>query len=250
MAFVVGTFALSASHAAEPKPDAAITTKAIEATVYLDKKIKADARLAADCLAEGRKWMNTNAADAAASLKEDPQLFENRAWEFQRDYTVRSVVGNRYVSMVRSDYADTRGAHPSHTADTILWDKAQNKRISIRPFFTETADNGPTMKAMREAVVASLKVEKEKKSAPDDAEEWFKNEPKLLTIGPVTLAPSTEAGKSSGLTFHYEQNTVGTNGEGDYVVFVFWKTLQPFLTPEGIRIFGGDRPKSDEDDQQ
>jgi len=255
MAFVAGTLALSASHAAEPKPDAAIRTKAIDATVVLDKKIKADAQLAADCLAEGKKWMNTSAADAAASLKEDPQSFKDKdrgRWEYQRDYAVHSIVGGRYVSIVRSDAADTHGApHTNYTLDTILWDKAENKRISIRPFFAETADGGPTMKAIREALIASLKVEMEKSGENDTSfaeEHWFKDiEPRLLKIGAVTLAPSTEAGKSSGLTFHYPPYTVVLTG---CVAFVPWKTLQPFLTPEGIRIFGGERPKSDEDDQQ
>ena len=39
----------------DPKPDVTIKTKAIEASVFLDSKIKADPALAADCLAEGRK---------------------------------------------------------------------------------------------------------------------------------------------------------------------------------------------------
>jgi hypothetical protein len=49
---------------------------------------------------------------------------------------------------------DTHGAHPNSDVNTILWDKAGGKRISIRPFFTETGDNGPTMKAMQKAVIA------------------------------------------------------------------------------------------------
>jgi hypothetical protein len=79
------------------------------------------------------------------------------------------------------------------------------KRISIRPLFTETADNGPTMQAMLKGVIASLKIEKKKRDSSETATaEWFKGvEPKLLKIGAVTLAPSTETGKSSGLTFHY-----------------------------------------------
>ena len=40
---------------------------------------------------------------------------------------------------------DTHGAHPNSDVNTILWDKSESKRISIRPFFTETADNGATM---------------------------------------------------------------------------------------------------------
>ena len=56
--------AAAAAFAAEPKPDAAIKNKNIDASVLLDDKIKADPALAADCLAEGKKWMDKNAAEA------------------------------------------------------------------------------------------------------------------------------------------------------------------------------------------
>ena len=82
--------------------------------------------------------------------------------------------------------------------------RSAGKRISIRPFFTETADNGPTLKAMRQGVIASLKTEKKQRGPEDsDLSTIEAIEPKLLKIGPVSLAPSTVAGKSSGLTFHY-----------------------------------------------
>ena len=161
----MGLLAASPALAADPKPDAAVKNKTIEANVFLDNKIKADSALAADCLAEGRKWIDKNAADAAAARKQDPQFFRDGGWAFERKYSVRSDVGDRYVSVVRDDYMDTHGAHPNSDVDTILWDKTQNKRISIRPFLTETADNGPTMKAMLKAVIASLNVEKKKRDA-------------------------------------------------------------------------------------
>ena len=197
--------ATAAAFAAEPKPDAAVKNRNIEASVLLDDEIKADPALAADCLAEGRKWMDKNAAEAEASRKQDPMMFRNGAWTLDRNYSVRSVVDGHYVSVIRADYMDTGGAHPNSDVNTILWDSAASKRISIRPFFTETADNGPTMTAMRKAVIASLNIEKKKRDTSDTATaEWYKGvEPKLLKIGAVTLAPSTEAGESSGLTFHY-----------------------------------------------
>ncbi|WP_407189936.1 RsiV family protein [Bradyrhizobium centrosematis] len=243
------TYAFSAL-AADPKPDAVIKTKSIEARVLLDDKIKADAALAADCLAEGRKWLDKNAAEAAAARKADPQLSGNGGWDFERKYEIRSVVADRYVSILRKDYMNTNGAHPNSDVNTILWDKAENKRISIRPFFTETADKGPTLKAMVKAIIASLKAEKKKRDAGETAtDEWFKSvEPSLLKIGAVTLAPSTEAGKSSGLTFHYPPYAVGPYAEGEYVAFVPWDALKPYLTAEGIRIFGGARPKGDADE--
>jgi hypothetical protein len=240
------------SQAADPKPDTALKNRIVEANVFLDDKIKADAALAADCLAEGRKWLDKNAADAAREKKDDPQLFRDGAWSFERKYSVRSVVADRYVSVLRDDYMDTHGAHPNTDVNTILWDKAENKPISIRPFFTETADNGPTITAMQKAIIASLRIEKKKRDSTETATaEWFKGvEPKLLKIGAVTLAPSTEAGKSAGLTFHYPPYAVGPYAEGQYVAFVPWETLKPYLTPEGQRIFGGARPKGDADDQQ
>ena len=155
--------------------------------------------------------MDKNAAEAEASRKQDPMMFRNGAWTLERKYGVRSIVDGHYVSVVRSDYMDTGGAHPNGTSTPSCGIAAARKRISIRPFFAETADNGPTMTAMRKAVIASLNTEKKKRDTSDTATaEWYKSvEPKLLKIGAVTLAPSTEAGKSSGLTFHYPPYAVG-----------------------------------------
>jgi peptidoglycan-N-acetylmuramic acid deacetylase PdaC-like protein len=239
--------ALSPALAAEPKPDFSIKTKWVEASVILDAKIKADAALAANCLAEGEAWATKNRADADNERKQDPELFRN-TWSFERKYETRSLVDGRYVSIVRADYEYTGGAHPNSSSDTILWDRSAGKRISIRPFFTETADNGPTLKAMRQGVIASLEAEKKKRGTEGtDTSAIEAIEPKLLKIGPVSLAPSTEEGKSSGLTFHYSPYAVGSYAEGGYIAFVPWETLKPYLTPEGARIFGGTRPKDDED---
>jgi hypothetical protein len=246
---LLALLALAPAPAAEPKPDVAIKTKGVDAAVWLDHQIKADPALSADCLAEGKKWIDKNAADAEAERKQDPVLFRNGGWTFERKYTTRSRVDDRYVSIVRSDYTNTGGAHPNSDIDTILWDTTARKRISIRPFFSETADNGPTMKAMLNGVIASLNIEKKKRGTEDTATaEWYKDlEPKLLKIGAVTLAPSTEAGKSSGLTFHYPPYAVGPYVEGEYVAFVPWQSLKPYLTAEGTRIFGGERPNGDDD---
>ncbi len=241
---------LSTARAAETTPDFAIKTKSVQVGIMLDARIKADPALAADCLAEGKKWAVARRADADKMRKESPESFANGVWTFDRTYGVRSVVDSRYVSIVRRDYEYTGGAHPNSSSDTILWDKSAGKRISIRPFFTETADNGPTLKAMRQGIIASLEIEKKKRGAEgmdSDAIEGI--EPKLLKIGPVSLAPSTEGGKSSGLTFHYAPYAVGSYAEGEYVAFVPWETLKPYLTAEGARIFGGARPKGDGEQQ-
>jgi uncharacterized protein YndB with AHSA1/START domain len=237
------------SLAAGPKPDFTLKTKSLDASVILDATVKADPALAAGCLAEGRKWVAANRVDAEKERKDSPDMFRNGAWTFERSYDTRSVVAGRYVSIVRNDYTNTGGAHPNTDLDTILWDRTAGKRISIRPFFTETANNGPALTAIRNAVVASLTAEKKKRGIdPRDDSDWAKGiEPNLLKLGAVTLAPSTESGKSSGLTFHYPPDAVGSHVEGGYVAFVPWPMLKPYLSAEGAAIFGGDRPKGDDD---
>ena len=246
-ALLLGWSLLQPARAADPKPDATIKTKAIEANVFLTAQIKADPELAANCLAEGRTWMAKNAASATAERKQDPRSFDDGAWSFERKYSMRSEVADRYVSVLRDDYINTHGAHPNSSVDTILWDRAETKRISIRPFFIETADNGPTLQATLKAVIASLTAEKRKRGAAETAtDEWLGSlKPTLLKLGAVTLAPSTEAGKSSGLSFHYSPYEVGPYAEGEYVAFVPWEALKPYLSAEGRKIFAGSRPKGD-----
>ncbi|MDO8980201.1 MAG: DUF3298 domain-containing protein [Afipia sp.] len=229
---------------AEPKPDLAFRTKAAEITVSLDVAIKANGPLAADLLAEGKRWAQKNLADATREMKASPELFrEGRAWSFERSYTTQSVVAGRYVSVLRTEYAYTGGAHPNTDLNTILWDNTANKRISIRPFFKELTDNGPALKAVVKAIIVSLKAEKKERDTDSPGDEWARNlEPKLLKIGAAELAPSNETGKSSGLIFNYSPYAVGAYAEGAYEAFVPWPVLKPYLSLEGEAIFGGDRP--------
>jgi hypothetical protein len=234
--------------AAEPKADVAVKTKVIDAGVKLDATIKADPRLAENCLAEGRKWIAERRAEAEPEYRTDPELFRNGPWTFERSYAADSLVADRYLSILRTDYSNTGGAHPNTDLDTILWDKAQAKRISIRPFFTDLSDGSPAMQAMVKGVVAALKAEKKQRGADAGDADYVKSiEPKLLKIGAVTLARSTEPGKSAGLTFHYPPYAVGAYAEGEYEAFVPWRALQPYLSAEGAAIFAGDRPKGDDD---
>ena len=79
----VATIALaSPSLAADPKPDAVIKNRNIDARIFLDDKIKADAALAADCLAEGKKWLDKNATDAAALAQAGSAILQGRRLGF------------------------------------------------------------------------------------------------------------------------------------------------------------------------
>lgn len=75
VALALGATCVVSASAADLKPDAVVKTKSIGARVFLEDKLKADAALAANCLAEGKKWLDKNAAEAAASRKQDPQFW-------------------------------------------------------------------------------------------------------------------------------------------------------------------------------
>jgi hypothetical protein len=250
-----GLLSLAPGLAAAPKPapDAAVTAKYIDASVTLDAAIRADAPLTENLLAEGKRWMEKNRAEAAKEFKTSPELFrDGRAWTFERGYAQTSKVGGRYVSIVRTDYVYTGGAHPNTDIDTILWDTDAKKQISVRPFFKETADNGPTLKALRAAALAAVKAEKKERGIDDAGSiDWYKGiEPTLLKVGAVSLAPSTIAGKSAGLDFHYPPYAVGPYAEGSYTVFVPWEAFKTYLSPQGLAIFAGNQPPGAKSERQ
>lgn len=246
------------------KPEISIKKQYVEISLTVDPALQPYAALFGNCLAEGKAWADKHDSESAAEWRDNRKAFRGLQWFYQRDYALRSVVGH-YVSVVRSDAWFDGGAHPNQHSDTILWDDAAHKRVSIRPFFTETADNGPAMTALAQLAklaVASAKLAKgidgygndEKPAAemtPEQelAQDTFINEgikPAILDLGPVTLAPSTESGKSSGLTFHYSPYAVGPYVEGPYTVFVPWTAFRQYLSPEGLIVFGGARPETDE----
>jgi hypothetical protein len=251
---IPATFLISRSSliaAPRPRPDAAVKTKYVDASVTLDAAIRADKPLAANLLAESKRWMETNRAEAAEEFKTAPELFrDGRLWTFERHYSETSKVGGRYVSIVRMDYVYTGGAHPNTEINTILWDTDAKKQISVRPFFKETADNGPTMTALRDAAIAAVKAEKKAREIEDDGTWQRAIEPKLLSVGAVSLAPSTIAGKSAGLDFHYSPYAVGSYAEGSYTVFVPWEAFKAHLSPQGTAIFAGHKPPETKTDSK
>lgn len=237
----------SGAIAEDEKPALKVETKQIEASVTIDDSLKAYPGLYDNLLAEGRRELAKRRADAEKDRKETPDLFESgRHYSYDRRYTRRSNIG-RYVSVVRSDYFNGLGAHPNHTTDTILWDTAAKKRISIRPFFKETADNGPAMRTLSAAIRAALIVEKKARDVPEPEKDFNLDavKPKILAIGAIALAPSTETGKSSGLIAYFSPYDVGPYAEGDYTVFVPWAAFKDHLSAEGAALFGGERPKDD-----
>jgi hypothetical protein len=237
---------LGAAAAPLQKPAFALKTKSAEIEITIDDALKAYPGLYDNLLAEARRDAAKWSKETDKTRREEPEMFRGgKRHTFERSYKPRSVVG-RYVAILRDDGSYQGGAHPNSMTDTILWDTSTQKRVSIRPFFKETADNGATMTALARLVKAAACAEKKARDVecekPDDITGV---EPKLLGLGPITPAPSTEPGKSSGLTFHFSPYAIGAYAEGPYTVFVPWTDFKSYLSPEGAALFGGTRPEKD-----
>ncbi|BAT61283.1 hypothetical protein GJW-30_1_03840 [Variibacter gotjawalensis] len=256
---LVGAIALTASAFAQAeKPALKQTTKFVEAEVSIDPKLRAHAGLYDNLLAEGRRAIAAWQKDADQNAKDDAEYFKSgRKYSYERNYRQESFVGNRYVSMTRVDATYTGGAHPNTDIDTLLWDTQAKKRISIRPFFTDLADNSPAMKALADAVRYAAACEKREKAdeagkpggadckpEPDEinSDELKRIAPKLIGgIGPISLARSKTPGKSAGLIVNYSPYAIGSYAEGAYFPFVHWSKFKDFLSAEGRAIFAGDK---------
>src|SRR5262249_29006558 len=133
---------------AQAGPKAAVTTKtkAVEISVSFDETIKAKRELAANILGEGKRWADRERREADREWQNSPELFRGgQRWTLERDYATTSVISGRYISILRTDYTFTGGAHPNTTLETLIWDEQTKKRISIRPFFTDLSDNSRAM---------------------------------------------------------------------------------------------------------
>ncbi len=267
LGILIGLFPVAASAQAQEKPSIEARTRAAEISVTIDRKLKAYTPLASDLLAEGRRFVASTRAETDSEYKNNRGYFaDGRKYSYERSYEFRSLIANRYLSVVRADHTFTGGAHPNTLFNTILWDSAHKKRISVRPFFSEAADNGPTMTALATLVRRAVAIEKrerregvmsedEKKEVRPSLDEAIAQDsqlrdaiqPSLLKLGPITLAPSTTRGKSSGLTFHFSPYDVDAYAAGPYTVFVTWDDLKPHLSGEGRAIFGGERPEKDKE---
>src|SRR5271169_1500611 len=87
-------------------------TKIFEASDTIEEPLKSSPGLFNDCLAEGRAWADKMRATAEKEKRDNPAGFaQGQQWQFDRTYAQRSVVADRYVSIVRTDDTFSGGAH-------------------------------------------------------------------------------------------------------------------------------------------
>src|SRR5262245_8307256 len=96
--------------AAMARPQVSVTTRAAQITVEVAAPLSRHPGLLDDCVAEGRRWAAKARAEADEEYRTNREFFTGgRRWTYQRDYAFRSLVGGRYVSIVRTDGTYTGG---------------------------------------------------------------------------------------------------------------------------------------------
>lgn len=243
-------FAGAAIAADEPKPVIATEDKSIVASVVIDPALKTYPALYEKLLSNGKRQYDKARSEAAAEFKSTPDLFsDGRKFFYKRTDRLRSAIG-LYISIVRSDDTYEGGAHPNHVVDTLLWDTQAARFINIKPLFKEMADGGPTLQRLARLIRAALAVEKKARDveiADPEQDQWLAGvKAKITDIGGIALAPSTEAGKSSGFIVYFSPYAVGAYAEGEYIVFIPYGAFQSTLSATGVALFGGTRPVGDD----
>lgn len=245
MSFVTSSFAAFALAGEGETTIFETKTPYAEIDVRIQKALEAYPKLYRELAAEGKKFGIESESDTLAQWRKDKTLFRN-PYSFSRVYRLRAAAG-KYVSVIVDEFEYTGGAHPNHGSTTLLWDRERGARADFKTLFKDTADNNPDMVVLSNLVLDALAAEKKKRDMPFDRNDmWFKDwKPQFGMFGEPSLAPSTEAGKSSGVTFHFSPYEAGAYVEGDYVAFVPTSALMALLTPEARKLFGGERPKED-----
>jgi hypothetical protein len=241
----------SFARGADEKPVLSVKTPYVEIEVSIAKELRSYPQLYATLLADAKKYAEQNRKEARDAWQTDRPSFRDRPWTFDRDYRLR-VAASPYVSVLIDSGEFTGGAHPNSVSDTLLWDSGPNRRADMQTLFRETAKDGPTTTALAKLVRDAVIVEKKKRDVPVDdpaSDNWLEPiKPDFSTLGAPSLAPSTETGRASGMTFHFSPYGVGAYAEGPYTLFVPFASLEPYLTDDARKIFAGERPKSDEDE--
>ena len=229
-----------------------IRSKIVEISADVDDGLKPYPGLFNILRGEARLWAAAKQTETRRGRRETPMAFrDGQPWTFERAYDLRTVAGP-FVSVVEQEGFYTGGAHPVQIVDTILWDRNTRKRVKPTILFKDTADNGATLTALAKLAQAALVADKKARDIPVDPDlakdMWVHAiKPTWARIGAISLAPSTEADKSSGLTFHFSPAYVGPSVDGEYALFVPWTEFRQYLSPQGMAIFGGERPASDKE---
>ena len=143
--------------------------------------------------------------------------FPFHAYEFGQDIEIEGDTP-RLLSLSRSWYEFTGGAHPNHGTEGLLWDRQEGREVP----FGEIFEAGPAKleTLLKPALCAALNKARAEKRGPDDSaavvgpDDPFNQCPKLSELA---FIPGGNPGHPmTKLTAHADPYIAGPYAEGDY----------------------------------
>lgn len=156
-------------------------------------------------------------------------------------YSVAGETG-KLLSLKRTDYDWSGGAHPNTLTTGLLWDKALKREIGFRDLFRKGVD----LTVLDQALCSAINTAKRTR-APDSASvtlggsEW--SCPRVATT-PFVLTPGSVPGKAAGLTFLIGPYQVGPYAEGPYELAIPASAFRSLLAVAYADEFGGQLTKA------
>lgn len=205
--------------------------------LVLPDAIKAQTDLHARLYAEEVRRLRQFTEGAQGELTEAGADTDRPKYEKTITITVAAETG-KLLSLKRSDFDYSGGAHPNTLTDGLLWDKALKRRVSVADLFGKDAN----LTALDQALCTAINAAKRTR-VPDSA---------LLTLGagkifscpraadtPFVLTPGDAPGKAAGLTFLIGPYQVGPYVEGAYEIAIPAAVFRSLLAVPYSSEFGG-----------
>jgi hypothetical protein len=183
-------------------------------------------------------------AEGAASERLDSAEDGPPNWTYEKQINITGALETgKLLSLKRSDFDFSGGAHPNTLTTGILWDKALKRRIGFNDLFRRGVDLSSLDQALCSAinVAKRARVPDSKSLTLGDGGDW--NCPRASATEFV-LTPGSEPGKAAGLTFLIGPYTVGPYAEGAYEIALPASSFRSLLAVAYAEEFGGQLTRS------
>lgn len=143
----------------------------------------------------------------------------------------------KLVSLARTDFEFTGGAHPNTSFASVIWDKTTNKRLGFADLFRPGADLAVLDKALCAAANAAKQARSPgSEAATLDGKMWTC--PKAAST-PFFLTPGSTPGKAGGVTFLMGPYQIGPYSDGPYWIALPQSAFRALLNPAYADQFDG-----------
>jgi hypothetical protein len=143
----------------------------------------------------------------------------------------------KLVSLARTDFEFTGGAHPNTSFASVIWDKTTNKRLGFADLFRPGADLAVLDKALCAAANAAKQARSPgSEAATLDGKMWTC--PKAVST-PFFLTPGSTPGKAGGVTFLMGPYQIGPYSDGPYWIALPQSAFRALLNPAYADQFDG-----------